>query len=156
MHRATVFPLLSLVALAACATPQQRCINGATAEVRNLQSMLTAVNGNLARGYAYQSYEVPVMDWEMCGYDTFPGRHGEIIQRPRMCPVTDTVTRQRSVPIDPAAEARKRDALIARIAALQPQMNAQIAACNATYGTPAPVAVPVAAPVTEPPVTARR
>lgn len=124
---------LSLLALAACGTPQERCINRASAESRNLQALLAEVDGNLARGYAYETYEVPVASWDMCGYDTFRRRDGAMVSRPHMCLDTDTVTARRPVPIDPQSEKRKRDALIARLNALRPQLDANLAACRATY-----------------------
>lgn len=127
------FPILLLLAVAACGTPQERCIGRSTAEVRRLQSLLAEVDGNIARGYAYQEYDVAVPSWQFCGYDTFPGRDGRVVSRARMCLGDDYVSQQRSVPIDPLAEERKRDALVARIKALSPQMNANIAACRETY-----------------------
>lgn len=125
--------ILLLLGLAACGTPQERCINRSTAEVRRLQSLVAEVDGNLARGYAYEEYDVPVTRWEVCGYDTFEGKDGRVFSRARMCMEEDYVTRRRSVPMDPQAEQRKRDALTARIKALSPQMNANIAACRQTY-----------------------
>lgn len=134
--------IVPLAALAACATPQQRCISNATAEVSNLQNMLAEVNGNLARGYAYQHYEVSTPDWDVCGFNSFPGPRGRFYGGANMCMTSDSETRVRMLPIDPQAEMRKRDNLAARIAALQPQMKANVAACNATYGTQVSASVP--------------
>ena len=49
MHR--VLPLL-LLALAACATPQEACINRATRELRTLDDLIAEQRATLARGYA--------------------------------------------------------------------------------------------------------
>ncbi|MFC3060663.1 hypothetical protein [Paenirhodobacter populi] len=133
MRKFALFALLSLTALAACGTPQERCVNRSTSEVRDLMKLRDEVDGNLARGYAWHVYQVPISRWEVCGYNTFRGRDGRIIERPRMCFVDDYVTRRRQVPIDPQSEARKRDALAARIEALTPQMNANVQACRAAY-----------------------
>lgn len=131
MSRALI--LLPLIALAACGTPQERCINNATSDTRTLQNLLAQVNGNLARGYSYETYEVSDMRWERCGFNTFQGADGRIIQRPRMCLEDYTTTRQRPVPIDPAIETRMRDNLMDKINAQRPQMDAAIAACRAAY-----------------------
>lgn len=125
--------ILLLLGLAACGTPQERCINRSTAEVRRLQSLVAEVDGNLARGYGYEEYDVPISRWETCGYDTFQGKDGRVFSRARMCMVDDYVTSRRAIPIDPQAEQRKRDALTARIKALVPQMNANVDACRTTY-----------------------
>ncbi|MFT3687913.1 hypothetical protein [Paenirhodobacter sp.] len=125
--------ILLLLGLAACGTPQERCINRSTAEVRRLQGLVAEVDGNLARGYAYQEYDVPITRWEVCGYDTFQSKDGRVFSRARMCMEDDYVTNRRAVPIDPQAEQRKRDALTNRIKALAPQMNANIAACRESY-----------------------
>ena len=125
--------LFALLVLAACGTPQEQCINRATRETRTLQSLLAETEGNLARGYAWEEYEVPTTRWEVCGYDTYTRRDGRVIQKPRMCLEDDTITRRRQVVIDPVTETRKRDNLRAKIRALAPQMNAEIAACRAAY-----------------------
>lgn len=125
--------ILCLLALAACGTPQERCINRSTGEVRDLMRLQAEVEGNLARGYAVEEYDVAVPSWEVCGYDRYQSKDGRIISRPRMCMQDDYVTRTRRVAIDPEAEMRKRDALRARIKVLTPQAEANVAACRAAY-----------------------
>ncbi|HEY0213852.1 MAG TPA: hypothetical protein VGC40_09755 [Paenirhodobacter sp.] len=133
MRKISLLTLLSLTALAACGTPQERCINQSTREVRSLMALRDEVDGNLARGFAWQEYDVPITRWEVCGYDTFHGKDGKIVQRSRMCMEDDYVTRRRQVPIDPQSEARKRDGLDAKIRALTPEMNGKIQACRRVY-----------------------
>ena len=53
MRKLIVFAVLSL---AACGTPQEQCINRETREIRHLQGMLEEIEGNLARGYAYERW----------------------------------------------------------------------------------------------------
>lgn len=125
--------VLVLVALAACGTPQEQCINRETREIRSLQRLLGEVEGNLARGYAWEEYEVPMTRWEVCGYDRITRRDGSVIEKPRMCLEDYTVTRQRQVAIDPAAESRKAEGLRKKIKQLTPQAQAAIAACKAQY-----------------------
>lgn len=127
------FPVLILVGLAACGTPQEQCLNRATRETRTLESMLATVEDNLARGYAWEEYQDTITRWEVCGYDTITKPNGKEIARPRMCLDDDVITRERRVAIDPLAERRKAEGLRARIAAMRPQVQANIAACRATY-----------------------
>lgn len=122
-----------LLGLAACGTPQEQCINRSTRELRSLQSLLAEVEGNLARGYAYEEYEVPMTRWEVCGTETITRPDGTVIEKPQMCLEDYTITRSRQVAIDPAAEARKRDGLRAKIRALTPQAEAAIRACKVAY-----------------------
>lgn len=126
-------PVFILLALAACGTPQEQCLGRATRESRTLENLLVEVEGNLARGYAWEEYQDTISRWEVCGYDTVTRRDGKEIARPRMCLEDDVITRRRRVPIDPAAEERKAAALRAKLVALRPQMEANIAACKATY-----------------------
>ncbi|WP_339108989.1 hypothetical protein [Thioclava sp. GXIMD4216] len=125
--------LSALGLLAACGTPQERCINRSTKEIRVLNGLLEEVNGNLARGYAWESYEVERQHFGICGYETHETKDGKKIRRPVHCWKEVTETLQRRVPIDPASETRKRDGLVAKIQSLEPQARANIAACKATY-----------------------
>ena len=125
--------LFGALALSACGTPQEQCISRETREIRHLQGLLAEVEGNLARGYAYEDYEVPMTRWEQCGIDHVTGRNGTVIEKPRMCLEDYTVTRTRDVPIDPEAEARKRDGLRSKIKQLTPGSQAAVRACKAAY-----------------------
>lgn len=129
--RAALF-VIPLVFLAACGTPQERCIRQSMTELRRVTDLVTELRGNLARGYAWQSYETTSSRWEVCGYDTIT-KGDKVIQRPRMCLEDYTVTRRRPVPIDPVVEKRKLDALLKRQAELSKAAEAQIAACKAAY-----------------------
>ncbi|WP_444452110.1 hypothetical protein ACTTAI_13775 [Rhodobacter capsulatus] len=130
MRKLIVFGVL---ALAACGTPQEQCINRETRDIRHLQRLLEEVQGNLDRGYAYEDYEVPMTRWEHCGSDVITRPDGTVIERPRMCLEDYTVTRTREVPIDPQSERRKRDGLREKIKSLTPAANAAIRACKAAY-----------------------
>ncbi|SOC04117.1 hypothetical protein SAMN05877809_103136 [Rhodobacter sp. JA431] len=125
--------LLALLLIAACGTPQERCINRETRELRSVQNLLAEVEGNLARGYAYEDYEVPMTRWEVCGATTITRPDGTVIEKPQMCLEDYTVTRTRKVAIDPAAETRKRDGLRKRVKELTPAANAAVAACREAY-----------------------
>jgi ribulose bisphosphate carboxylase small subunit len=128
-----LFPLALLAALVACGTPQEQCINRATREYRAVSQLLTEVEGNLARGYAWQEYHVTRTRWEICGYRTVIRQDGTAVQRPRMCLEDYTDTLRRRAAIDPQAETRKRDALVQRKNTLARQAQTDIAACKAAH-----------------------
>jgi hypothetical protein len=134
-----MFPRLSVIAcagltlLAACGTPQEQCINRSMREIRTLQSLLDETEANLERGYAWKEYEFTRWRREICGTTVITQPDGTVIETPQFCSRPHSETERRMVPIDPAAEARKRDGLIAKIKALMPQAEANIAACKATY-----------------------
>lgn len=125
--------LLALpLALSACATQQERCISQQTREYRVVSNMLTEVQANLARGYAWQERDVVRPSFGMCrGY--VRDREGKPRLVERGCWRDVVETERYRVPIDPAAETRKRDNLAARKAALEPRARAGINACRDAY-----------------------
>lgn len=131
-----LLPITLILVLAGCGTPQERCINSATRELRTVEHLLAEVEGNLARGYAWEEYEITRSHWVACGPidPPHPAIDGKAIKpRPRMCLEDYTDTLRRRVAIDPAAETRKRDGLIAKRATLLHSAKAQIAQCQALY-----------------------
>lgn len=129
----TGLALLGLGVLAGCGTPQEQCINRSTRELRTVEQLLAEVEGNLARGYAWEEYEIERSRWEVCGYDTITKPNGKVVEKPRMCLEDYSDTVRRRVAIDPVAEARKRDGLIAQRKRLLAQAEANIKACKAAY-----------------------
>lgn len=59
--------LLPLIALAACGTPQQRCLRQATADLRPVDRLIAETEGNISRGYALQATTVYRNVWVPCG-----------------------------------------------------------------------------------------
>ena len=118
--------LALLAALAACGTPQEQCIRTATRELRTLDRLIAEQQATLARGYGYERREVMHYEGQICD-DWVAGTPR------RMCfePVWDTV--KQPVAIDPAAEQRKLDGLLARRKALLAQSEPAIAACKAKF-----------------------
>lgn len=103
--------LLSLIA--ACGTPQEQCIARNTGEYRTVSALLAEVEGNLARGYAWDERQVTSTTWDECR-DVFKDKDGNTVISTRPC-LRDTVETERfRVPIDPTAEQRKRDNLAAK------------------------------------------
>ena len=125
--------MVSVVALlAACGTPQERCIRNATNELRIIDDLISEVQANLTRGYAYETYEITRTRWEICGYYEYES-DGEIRSRPRYCldDVSDTVRRR--VAIDPQAEQRKLEGLQSRRQPLARRTAAAVAACRQQF-----------------------
>lgn len=132
MTRNILLALMPVLLVAACGTPQEQCIRRNTQEYRTIANLLAEVEGNLARGYAWQERSVTRTTWESCPY-AVRGKDGNarILYRSCMREVADT--ERFRVPIDPAAETRKRDNLAARKTALTPRAMAAVDACKAAH-----------------------
>lgn len=132
MTRNLTLTALACLTLAACGTPQQQCIAQNTREYRVVSNLLAEVEGNLARGYAWQERTVTRTEWDDCPY-TLRDKDGNrrIGYRPCLRDVSDT--ERYRVPIDPAAETRKADNLRARKAALQSRADEVVRACRAAH-----------------------
>lgn len=126
---AHLFPLALLLALAACGTPQERCIWQATQELGVVEELLAEVEGNLARGYAWEDYQETTLQWVRCTKPAPP----PLPPQQSLCFEPVTVTLQRRVAIDPIAEARKRDGLLAKRNELRRRAEAEIAQCRVLY-----------------------
>lgn len=127
---ALALPLVLIVA--ACGTPQEQCISRNTSEYRTVSRLLAEVEGNLARGYAWQEREVTRPEWDDCPVVVRDKKgNSGVLYRPCLRNTVDT--ERYRVPIDPAAETRKRDNLLARKAALARPAAAAVDACKAAY-----------------------
>lgn len=120
------------LALAACGTPQERCISRNTTEYRTVNSLLAEVEGNLARGYAWDERQVVRSRLAQCQTVT-TDREGKPVITTYGCWRDELETERFRVPIDPVAEARKRDGLVARRNALSASAERAIEACRAAY-----------------------
>jgi len=106
--------ILALLVLTGCATPQERCINAATRDMRVVDQLIAESKATLARGYALESQIIYRTDFEDCtprataDYPNPP---------PRMCmvDVPQTVTKPKAV--DLGAEQAKLAALETKYAA---------------------------------------
>lgn len=111
--RALFAPLAIALVLAACATPQEACINRALREVRTLDRLIAEQRETLARGYALVERTEWRWDWQICDPGT-PATATTPATPPRWCWEREPVTVTDRVPIDPPAEQRKLDGLIDR------------------------------------------
>ncbi|MDP5307927.1 hypothetical protein [Paracoccus spongiarum] len=133
MRRNTAFALVALpLLIAGCGTPQERCISRNTAEYRTVSRLLAEVEGNLARGYAWEERQVVRDRLTQCR-DLYRDRKGNTQVTTRPCWRDYVDVERYRVPIDPAAETRKRDNLIARRAALAGRASASVAACREAF-----------------------
>lgn len=56
----------ALVLLVGCGTPQERCINSATRDLRIVNRLIANTETNLKRGYALEEVEVTRWRWVVC------------------------------------------------------------------------------------------
>lgn len=127
-----IIPLCLLLLVAACGTPQERCISRNSAELYTISNLLAEVEGNLARGYAWEERVVTRSRFTTCNR-VVRDREGNrrIISTGCWRDVADTQRFRKA--IDPAAETRKAEALRERQAVLIRQQPAIIAACEQAY-----------------------
>lgn len=122
MKHFALLPALALIA--ACATPQQQCINTASNEARAISKAINTAQGNIARGYAIhrhtETYDVP----DIC-YDRN--------KKPYRCFETEFRTVETPVSINVAEERRKLASLQKRLPAATRKMNAGVASCRIQF-----------------------
>lgn len=122
---------LTFAALTACVTPQEQCINRNTRDLRTVDRLIKEAEGNLARGYAFETVTVYEDYWTNCPVP--PVAEGEPAPPPRLCRDERPVTEQRAKAIDLDAEARKLDSLKTKRKQLARQAEPVIAQCKAQY-----------------------
>lgn len=122
-----------VLALAACATPQQRCADAATRDLRVVDGLIAQSRLNLERGYGVRERTDFVPDWSWCnGPGYVRDRYGNLRPAPpRMCWDDRPVTRRYPVAIDLAAERRKLAELEAKRGQLAAQARKDVAECQA-------------------------
>jgi len=127
MRRFTAPALLGLCAfaLAACATPRERCFATATQELRTIDALIAETQTNIARGYAI-AREPGVRTSLVFCYD--PPREPYTF-----CSQNEPTVVERPVAIDRADERRKLASLQERRAELAGATRRQVAACEAQF-----------------------
>ncbi len=129
MRRALL--LLPLI-LIACATPQERCINQQTRDLRVVNSLIDDTRRNLDRGYGIEEYTVTAVEWQACDIQPPPDENGN--PRPvAMCLEDIPVTRTRPVALDLGAERAKLDSMLAKRDQLQAEAAPRVAQCRALH-----------------------
>lgn len=122
---------LTLATLAACGTPQEQCINRNTRDLRTVDRLIAETEGNLARGYAYETVTVYEDYWTYCPVPR--PVEGQPAPPPRLCFDERPVTEKRPKAIDLNEEARKLASLKEKRKSLALQAEKVIAACKAQY-----------------------
>lgn len=122
--------VLICLALAACGTPQQQCISGATRDLRVLDRLIVETERNIARGYAME----PVTFSRPVSVDCTPRPTAKQPNpAPRLCMRTETYSVDRPRAIDLNAERAKLASMQAKRRELARTAEAAVAACRATY-----------------------
>lgn len=111
--------------LAACATPEQRCLDNATRDLRTIDQLIAETEGNLERGFAIET-EIRSSRSSVSFCTGFYNNVGV-----RFCSDNRVVERERAVAIDPAAERRKLEELRTRRVEIEDQTRRAAAACRA-------------------------
>ena len=114
---ALLLPLL----LAACATPEQRCVGPAVAELRTIDRLIAETERNIARGYAIA--REPGVRTRLAACLPGDGPY-------TFCLYDQPVVTERPVAIDRRAERAKLETLFERRAELQTEARARLAACG--------------------------
>lgn len=123
--------LLTFATLAACGTPQEQCITRNTRDLRTVDRLIAESEGNLVRGYAFETVTVYEDYWAYC--PQAPVAEGEPAPPPRLCRDERPVTEKRPKAIDLNEEARTLASLKEKRTSLARQAEKVIAACKAQY-----------------------
>lgn len=112
--------LCALALLAACASPQERCVADATEDLRVVNSLIAETEGNINRGYAVETVTEPRIGLAIC-----TGRSNVAF-----CTSSEQTVRDRPVAIDLAAERQKLDGLVTKRGELELRARRAIAQCD--------------------------
>jgi len=116
--------------LAACATPQEQCISGASRNLQVVTRLIAETEGNIARGYALAE----VVETRPDFVDCTPKPTDEVPDpAPRKCLVDVAQAVTRPVAIDLDAEAAKLASLRAKQADLIEESDAAVRLCLQRY-----------------------
>jgi len=123
----TILALGALAALAACATPRERCIAQVSQDQRVVDQLIAETTANLQRGYALEERQTVRSSLEIC-----TGLNEDDMGLV-FCQVPRAMTEQRPVAVDLEAERRKLASLKAKRAELARATQAAVAQCQARY-----------------------
>ncbi|MEF3048716.1 hypothetical protein [Pseudotabrizicola sp. L79] len=125
-----LLPLLLL----GCGTPQERCIQRETRDLRTVERLIAETQANLDRGYAIEEVTVWRTRWVACPRQpTVALPEGAIPPRPQMCLDDEPETVKRPKAINLADERETLAGLQEKRADLMRAATPAIAQCKATY-----------------------
>ena len=123
--------LLSLAfGLVGCATPQEQCVTQVSRDLNVVDRLITEIEGNLARGYAFAEVVVTRPEFVDCTPDPTVDVPDPA---PRECLVDVAESVERPVAIDLQAEAAKLSGLRAKRSQLASATSRAIASCQRQY-----------------------
>jgi hypothetical protein len=122
--------LLPVLFLAACGTPQEQCISANTRDLQVVDRLIRETEGNLARGYGFETVTVYEPRWINC-----TPRPTEAVPEPEleMCFEQVPVTVRKEVALDLGAEASKLTSLKAKRTGLAEAAESVITQCETKY-----------------------
>lgn len=136
-HGPAIPALLALcLALAACATPRERCVASVTRDLRVVDGLISEAQVNLARGYGMRNETVAFPVWRDCGPPIVVQQQagGSTVVVPAgMCLDDRLQTVRRPVAIDLQAEQRKLTQLQEQRTRLARQAETAVAQCRTLY-----------------------
>lgn len=122
--------LVPLLLLAACGTPQEQCISANTRDLRVVDRLIRETEGNLERGYGYET----VTEYEPRWFDCTPFPTTAVpTPASRMCFDRVPVSVRQAVALDLNAEATKLQSLKTKRASLAKAAESVIAQCKAAH-----------------------
>ena len=119
-----------LLSLAACGTPQQRCVAGVSHDMTVLDRLIAETQGNVTRGYAYKNNVIDMPTWVDCRRAP---TEADPSPQPELCFDDVPTTVREPAAIDLAAEAAKLDSMRKRRAQMAVALQPAIADCQARY-----------------------
>lgn len=120
--------ILPLIALTACATPQERCINNVSREINTINGLISVTQGNIDRGFAIKTEERTTQVRRTCTGETESGEEVRVrcdrtLVRDVKVPVTINIEEERT----------KLAQLQARQRALTERSGSAVAQCRAQF-----------------------
>lgn len=132
--RTVLTSLTALALLAACGTPQERCIARETRDLRILDRLVAETEANIARGYALEEVTVWRDTWTTCLVAQPPGPDGTARPPvPQPCERSQAVTETRARAIDLNAERAKLASMQDKRRELARAAERAVAACRTAF-----------------------
>lgn len=123
---------LALAALSACGTPQERCINAATRELRILDRLTAEVQANIERGYALEEVTLTRDRWVLCR-PLIPATATEAAQQSQLCLREERYTETRPKAINLAEERQTLAEMRKKRVELDRATAKAVASCKLTH-----------------------
>jgi hypothetical protein len=120
----------TLLLMTACGTPQEQCINAATRDMRVVDGLIVETQGNLSRGYGFETVTVYLPEWQDC---TPRPTTANPEPAPKLCLEEVPQTTRRAVALDLTAEQAKLDSLTRKRAQQARAAQETITQCKALH-----------------------